>query len=181
MELTEKTIKSDTVYQGKKVSLSLDTICCPNGDIVTKEKIHRAQGAAILPFFDEKTVLLERQFRHPFEAEILAVPAGKADQGEDLSLTAKRELEEETGYVASQLVDVGRLYPAPAYSDEVVGLFLGLDIHPGTRNLDKDEFINLVRVSLKDFLAMCEDGRIKDARSIALAFRYLSWKRHKKD
>lgn len=179
MDLTEKKVSSQMVYEGKVVRVEKRVLLAPNGKTHTKEIVHHCQGAAILPINNEGKIILERQFRSPLNETIYAVPAGKDDRNEPLDVTAKRELEEETGMVAGTLIPLGKLYTSPAYTTEVIGLYVAYDLTKGKRNLDPFEFIDLVEVTEEEFFKMCQDGRINDARSLALAYRFLNWKQRK--
>jgi ADP-ribose pyrophosphatase len=122
---------------------------------------------AIVPFFDDGRVLLERQFRYPHGREFIEVPAGKLEPGEPHLDTAKRELLEETGYVAQEWTRLGVIHTAIAYTDEAIELFVARKLTLQTRNLDQGEFLETFAVPFDQAVAMVRDGRITDAKSVA--------------
>lgn len=171
MDLNEKVNEKKTIYEGKKVSLDIENVVLPNGKNIDKEIVRRKGNAVILALTDQKEVVMEEQFRHPFESVIHALPAGKADEGETPLETAKRELQEETGYTAEKWTSLGSFYPAPAYSDEVVYLYLAQGLHLGEKKWDPDEFLNIYTLPLETFYKQCEDGTIKDGRTLLAAYK----------
>ncbi|MDE6001750.1 MAG: NUDIX hydrolase, partial [Clostridia bacterium] len=121
MSLTEKRIKSQTVYDGKILKLTIDKVSLPDGNESVRECVRHSGGAAVLLVKDGE-VLLVKQFRYLYGKEIYEIPAGKLEDGEDATAGAARELEEETGYRA-KLVRMLDLYPSPGYTDEVIHIF----------------------------------------------------------
>ena len=172
MNLKEEKIKSTKVFDGKLLKVYKDEVLCPNNDKTTREYVIHCKAAAILPITDQGKIILEKQYRYPISKEYIEVPAGKANDGESIENTAKRELEEETGLKASKLIKVGEIYPACAYSTEDITLFIAKNLKKGNIHRDEDEFIELITVDSKEFIKMCLDGRITDAKTIALAFYY---------
>lgn len=168
----EVSVKSTKVFDGKLLKVYKDEVLCPNNDKTTREYVIHCKAAAILPITDQGKIILEKQYRYPISKEYIEVPAGKANDGESIEDTAKRELEEETGLKASKLIKVGEIYPACAYSTEDITLFIAKNLKEGNIHRDEDEFIELITVDSKEFIEMCLDGRITDAKTIALAFYY---------
>lgn len=173
MELKEKKLTSEKIYTGRIITLYRDTVLCPNGEESVREVIRHSEAAAVLPLTADGKVLLEHQFRYPFGEILTEIPAGKCDPGENPEQTARRELEEETGKRAGRLVPLGRYYCTPAYSDEVIYLYLAEDLSEGRVHLDRDETLDVFEVPVAEFLAMCDDGRITDGKSLAAAYHYL--------
>lgn len=174
MSLEEKTIRETTIYQGKKLSLSVAESLLPNGKEATREVVHRAENAVILAITEEGNVIMEKQFRHAFSCPIEALPAGKKDQEDrDILVTAKRELEEETGYVASSWEKLGEFYPAPAYSDEICTAFLAKGLCKTRQHWDEDELLEVFPLSLQEVQAKIKDGSIRDMRSVLAISLYL--------
>lgn len=171
-DLTEKTLESHKVFDGQLLHVYKDEVLCPNGNKSTREYIKHQGAAAILALTEDNKVVLERQYRYPLKKALIEIPAGKRDEGEDLEATAKRELHEETGYVAENLVSLGDFYPTCAYSTEVIGLFLATGLVKKHTHLDPDETLEVFEVPLEEFFQMCEDGRINDGKTLAAALRY---------
>lgn len=172
-ELIEETLSTAKVFDGTLLHVWKDSVKCPNGNESTREYIKHNGAAAILPITKEGNVVLERQYRYPLKKAVTEIPAGKKDPGETFEETARRELEEETGYKAEKLESLGYFLPSCAYSTEVIGLFLAEGLERGKKHLDFDETIEVFEVPLTEFIAMCKDGRIDDGKTLAAALRYL--------
>ena len=134
-------------------------------------------AVAIVPMTEDGKVIIERQFRYPLNRVITEIPAGKLDsKSEDRLSAAKRELEEETGYLADEWIELGDYIPAAAYCDEVITMYLAKGLHMGTRNLDEDEFLNVETVSLEELVEDIMQGKIADGKTqaaILKAYLYL--------
>lgn len=170
MDLEEKTVRKNYIYKGKIVNLRCDDAELPNGDLCKREIVEHPGGAAVLCVEGENVVLV-RQFRYAYKEELLEIPAGKLNFGEDPSAAAKRELEEETGLVAD-LVPLTVLYPTPGYSDEKIYIYKAKNIRRGTRHPDEDEFLDVVKMPLEEALGLVKSGAIRDAKTIAALLLY---------
>ena len=166
-DLTEHFVDGDVVFDGKLLKVRRDVVRLPDGGQATREYIRHPGAVAIVPLFDDGTVLLERQFRYPHRRAFIEVPAGKLDPGEPPLDTAKRELLEETGYAAQEWTRLGTMHTAIAYTDEAIGLFLARKLSlQGKPSLDAGEFLETLIVSFDEALAMVRDGRITDSKSV---------------
>jgi ADP-ribose pyrophosphatase len=166
-DLTERRISSEQVFDGALLKVYRDAVRLPDGSSGGREYIRHPGAVAIVPFFDDGRVLLERQFRYPHGREFIEVPAGKLEPGEPHLDTAKRELLEETGYVAQEWTRLGVIHTAIAYTDEAIELFVARKLTLQTRNLDQGEFLETFAVPFDQAVAMVRDGRITDAKSVA--------------
>ena len=175
--LIETTISSEEIFDGQVVHLYKDDISLPNGKPATREVIRHVGAVAIVPMTEDGKVIIERQFRYPLNRVITEIPAGKLDsKSEDRLSAAKRELEEETGYLADEWIELGDYIPAAAYCDEVITMYLAKGLHIGTRNLDEDEFLNVETVSLEELVEDIMQGKIADGKTqaaILKAYLYL--------
>ena len=175
--LIETTISSEEIFDGQVVHLYKDDISLPNGKPATREVIRHVGAVAIVPMTEDGKVVIERQFRYPLNCVITEIPAGKLDsKSEDRLSAAKRELEEETGYLADEWIELGDYIPAAAYCDEVITMYLAKGLHIGTRNLDEDEFLNIETVSLEELVGDIMQGKIADGKTqaaILKAYLYL--------
>ncbi len=164
--LNETRIESEEIYDGQVVHLYKDTVELPNGKCATRETIRHVGAVAIVPLTEDGKVVVERQFRYPLDCVITEIPAGKLDsKSEDRLSAAKRELEEETGLIASDWMELGDYYPAAAYTDEVITMYLARGLQKGTRNLDEDEFLNIMEVSLDELVEEIMQGKIADGKT----------------
>lgn len=176
MKLKETKISGQVIYDGRILKLEVDEVRCPNGHISKREVIRHRGASCIMAEINGKFIL-EEQYRYPYDEVILEFPAGKVDPNETFIEAAKRELEEETGYIANKIIHLGDVYPSVAYTDEVISIFYASELKRGTRHLDENEAINLHYHSLEEFQTMIKEGKIKDAKTLAALAFYESKKR----
>lgn len=166
--LEEVMVSSEEIFDGHVVHLFKDTVELPNGRLATRETVRHIGAVAVVPLTDDGKVIVERQFRYPLGCVITEIPAGKLDsKSEDRLEAAKRELEEETGYTADEWMNLGDYYPAAAYTDERISLYLAKGLHQGKRNLDEDEFLNILEVPLEELVQDVLSGEITDGKTQA--------------
>ncbi|HHZ18853.1 MAG TPA: NUDIX hydrolase [Acholeplasmataceae bacterium] len=171
MEEQPKTLTSKRVYTGKIINLRRDEIMIA-GQSAVREIVEHPGGAAVLAARDGH-IYLVRQYRHPYHREILEVPAGKIEPGEEPGQTVARELTEETGIKAKSLEAAGKLYPSPGYTDEVIHLFFTDDFTVSSgRHLDADEDVALVCLPVTKVYRMVDAGEITDAKTLVLLYKY---------
>ncbi|MBQ3072953.1 MAG: NUDIX hydrolase [Oscillospiraceae bacterium] len=176
-ELLETRLDGETIFDGKILHVELDTVRLPNGKSASRELIRHVGAVCILPLTEENEIIVERQYRYPVDEVLTEIPAGKLDsRQEDRLSAAKRELREETGVTADEMIDLGDFFPAAAYSDERITLYLARGLHFGAREPDEDEFLNVRRVPLETLLADVMAGKIPDVKTqmaILKVARYL--------
>ncbi|MBO7519164.1 MAG: NUDIX hydrolase [Clostridia bacterium] len=167
MNTLERRQDSKYVYKGSVINLRLDTAVLPNGNTAKREVIEHPGGVCVLPIDKNGDVLLVKQFRYPYMAETLEVPAGKRDKvgDRDPLSCGKRELKEETGASAKNYIPLGTLYPSPGYTDEVIYMYAATGLSFGEAEPDEDEFINLCRMPLKRAAEMVMRGEIPDSKT----------------
>lgn len=164
--LIEKTKEEREIFNGRILHVYNDTVTLPNGNESTREIIRHIGAVCVIPITDEGKVIVERQFRYPINAVITEIPAGKLDsRSEDRLEAAKRELLEETGITADEWIDMGIYYPAAAYSDEKITMYLAKGLHKGQQKLDADEFLNVIEVPLEDMVKDVMNGVITDGKT----------------
>ncbi|MGE4283679.1 MAG: NUDIX hydrolase [Clostridia bacterium] len=166
MDFTEKTIKSEKIFSGKILNLRVDTVELPNGNVSTREIVEHAGGVGIIPVTNNMEVIMVKQFRKPIEDICLEIPAGKLKEGEDPLQCGVRELEEETGYKAHNIQSLGSFYPTPAFTNEVLYLYMATGLCKGQVKLDEDEFVETEIIPLAKLVDMVMQGEVKDAKSI---------------
>lgn len=171
MELLERTVESQTVFQGRIVTVKLDKAQLPNGRLTSREVVEHPGGVAVLPLDANGCVTLVRQFRYPFQRVLLELPAGKLEKGEDHRACGLRELEEETGMTAGEFTYLGGLYLSPGYSSEVLHLYLARELRQGTSHPDEGEFLNVEKMPFQELLDRVMAGEIHDAKTVAAVLK----------
>ena len=164
--------RSEAVYNGKLFSFIIEDVTLPNQVRSELAWVRHPGSAAIVPVLDDGSVVMTMQYRHAVREYLLEIPAGTLDPGESPLKCARRELEEETGYVASGFTKIAQVYILPAYSNEKIHIYLARDLKPSRQNLDKDEIIEVVKYSPEKLKKMINDGSITDALTI-LSLQYV--------
>jgi ADP-ribose pyrophosphatase len=172
--LLEKTIKREVLFEGKVIDLHIEEVELPNGHTSRRELIKHPGAVAILALTDENKIVMVQQYRKALDKVIIEIPAGKLEKGEAPEVTAKRELEEETGYDCETLTPLISFYTSPGFADELVHLFIAKDLKKieNPASLDEDEFVDVLEVSLDEALELLREKKIYDAKT-AYAVQYL--------
>ena len=164
--LTEKKLDSKIVYDGKLLTVYCDKVELPNGREARREFIRHPGAVAVVPVTPEGNIVLVRQYRYPVGKTMLEVPAGKLDKGEHPDACARRELEEETGYVAHQIKRLSSIYTTPGFTDEVIHLYIAKNLTLAKQCPDEDEFLDVEVYTKEQIKIMINDGTINDAKSM---------------
>jgi len=175
--VSEKTIGSDTVYNGKIITVRKDQMMFPNGHTGIREVVTCADAVAVVALTEHNEVLMVKQYRHPAGQELWEIPAGKIETGESPLQCAKRELEEETGYRAQNWHQVYSFYTSPGFCTEQIYLLMASNLSKYDQKLDQDEFIEVEKITLTEVLQMVTRGQIIDAKTIVgllAAERYIN-------
>ena len=165
-DFTETKRSSKLVYSGKLLKVHEDQVGLPDGSIARREYVVHPGAALILPLFEDDSVLLERQYRYPVRSHCYELPAGKFEPGEPSLDTAKRELLEETGYVADKWTPLCEMLPCIGYSDERIEFFLARELSFKGASLDEGEFLETLRLSLTEALEWVRSGKIQDSKTM---------------
>ena len=166
MNLEEKQLSAEYMYEGKIIKLRRDKALLPNGNTSVREVVEHNGGVCVAALTDNDEVLFVRQFRYPYMEIIPEIPAGKRDKSDEDPLECgKRELKEETGATAENYIDLGCLYPSPGYVNEVIYCFLATNLTYGEMNPDEDEFLDVIKIPLEKAVEMTLSGEIKDAKT----------------
>jgi ADP-ribose pyrophosphatase len=173
----EKTISSQLIYEGRAVKLRVDTVEMSNGRKTTREIVEHGECIAAVPIDADGNVLLVSQFRKPVDKELLEIPAGGIEPGEDPVATVRRELREETGYLPRKVDRLGGFYSTPGYCTEYLYLYLATDLVPSQLHAEDTENIRLVRVPVNQIFSLITSGTICDAKSIAGLLTFLEYDR----
>ena len=167
MDLTEKTLSSEKIYDGAIIHVDHMTALLPNGKTALREVAVHMGASAVVPVDEEGSVYLVRQFRAPLEKVTLEIPAGKLDHpGENRLEAAQRELREETGFSADSWKKLTDLATTPGFCSEVISIYLAQNLHSGKTDFDEDEFLNLVKMPLSQAVDQVMAGEICDSKTI---------------
>ncbi len=173
----EETLSSQLIYDGRAVKLRVDSVRLDNGRLTTREIVEHSDCIAVVVIDKNDNVLLVKQYRKAVEKEVLEIPAGGIDPGEEPVAAVKRELREETGFLPQRVERIGGFYASPGYSSEFLHLFVASDLTPEKLQAEDTESIKIERVPIPQILELIRTGAINDAKSIAglliLLFLYL--------
>ena len=178
MKFVEQTVNKKYEYKGKIINVRRDDVVLPNGSNAIREMVEHSGGSAIVCERDGK-ILMVKQFRYPYGKEILEIPAGKLNKGEDPAETAIRELEEEGGVKAQRVEKLFGVYPTPAYTNEIIRIYKALDITETKAHLDEDEFLSAEWIDKKELKKMIRNGEINDAKTLIALLHVLNEEREK--
>jgi ADP-ribose pyrophosphatase len=171
MDMTEKTVKKNLIHRGKAVDFYCDEIVLSNKHHSTREYLSHPGAASVLPFLDEKKIVLVKQYRYPIKQVTLELPAGKLEKGETPLAGIKRELKEETGFSAKKIIKLLSFYPSTAFSNELLYIFAAFDLKAGKENPDDDEIVANEILDFDEAIKMIYTGKIIDSKTIiALLF-----------
>ncbi len=165
-DLVEHTISSATKFRGRLLTVKEDKVRLPDGNEAQREYVSHPGAVAIIAVTDDGSIIMERQYRYPLHQDFIEIPAGKIDAGEDDLATAKRELEEETGYIATHWKHLITTHPCIGYSDERIEFFLaqGLSLHQHQR--EQGEFLDVFAMPLATVIEWIRNGKITDTKTI---------------
>ena len=175
MERTEKPLSKSVAFRGSILNLRIDKVETPGGKRAVREVVEHAPAVAVLPVGHDGTVYLIRQYRYAVGRDLLEIPAGLVEPGEDFERCAERELQEEIGFFPGKLRKIGKLYNSPGFCTETVTLYLATDLRPSRLDPDDDEFIETAPVAGRDIRAMIERGQIVDGKTFAALAWYLAF------
>lgn len=171
MELKEKRLSGETVFDGKIMHVRRDIVQLSDGSEAFREVVDHSGGVCVLALDDEGRALIVRQFRYPHEKVLCEIPAGKLERGEDPFAAAQRELKEETGAVAQQWDSLGEIYPTPAYCGEIIRMYMARELKFGENALDEGEFLEVERIDFDLLVQKVLAGEIRDAKTVAAVLK----------
>ena len=170
--MIEKKEKENLIYSGKIITVRQDDVILENG-ISAKREIVIHPGAVAILVRKDNYIWLVKQFRYSMGEYVLEIPAGKIDKGELPIDAAIRELKEEIGFIPNNLKELGEIYPTPGYTNEVIYLYFVDDFTKGKINPDEDEFIDILKVKVEDFIQLIQENKIKDSKTIVAFYKHL--------
>lgn len=161
----EKKVSSEQIYDGMIISLRKDQVELEDGGTAFREVIDHPGGVAVLAVDADGQILFVSQYRYAVQEELIELPAGKLERGEDPAAAGMRELEEECGCIAGRFEPFGKLYPTCAYDTEVIHLYLAQDLRPSKQHLDEGEFLTVRKIPADEALRMVLAGEVPDAKT----------------
>ena len=171
MELAERKVSSETMFQGRIIKVTLDKAELPSGALASREVVEHPGGVCVLALDHDRNVTLVKQFRYPIQQLLLELPAGKLEYGEDHFLAAQRELSEETGLEAAQWDYLGYTLSSPGFCTEKIHMYLARDLTRKKQHLDEGEFLDVMSVSFEELLRQVMDNSITDGKTVAAALK----------
>jgi ADP-ribose pyrophosphatase len=169
--LEEKTKSTQPIFEGKVITLQVDTVELPDGSTGKREIIKHPGAVAVLALHEGKMLVVD-QYRQAMGRCEVEIPAGKLERGEDPMEAAGRELREETGYTAKSLKLLHSFYTSPGFADEMIYLYVAEELELGEMAPDEDEFLELFEVTLEEAQELIREGRISDAKTILAVYAW---------
>lgn len=163
----EHTYKTERIHEGHIINLRVDYLRNPEGKEVKRELIEHNGGVTICCRPDEQTIVLIKQYRYSVDELLYELPAGRIELGEDLLDAAKRELAEETGYIAKNWREIARVFTAPGFCNEMLYMYEATDVTLTQQSLDDDEEAEVIVMSLTEAWQLVLDGKVRDSKTVA--------------
>ena len=173
--MRERKLSSEMKFDGKLIKVTYD-IADVDGKEAWREVVHHPGASAVVAIDEDNRIIMEKQFRYALNDYLLEIPAGKLDAGEDPLVCAKRELEEETGIIASEWISLGTIATSPGFCNEVIHLYIAKGLSKGEIHWDEDEYVEVERYTFDELLQRIKEEKIKDSKSLSallLAMPYL--------
>ena len=173
--MREHKLSSELKFDGKLIKVTYD-IADVNGKEAWREVVHHPGASAVVAIDEDNRIIMEKQFRYALNDYLLEIPAGKLDAGEDPLVCAKRELEEETGIIASEWISLGTIATSPGFCNEVIHLYVAKGLSKGEIHWDEDEYVEVERYTFDELLQRIKEEKIKDSKSLSallLAMPYI--------
>ncbi|WP_127148695.1 NUDIX hydrolase [Veillonella sp. VA139] len=173
--MQERKLSSEMKFDGKLIKVTYD-IADVNGKEAWREVVHHPGASAVVAIDEDNRIIMEKQFRYALNDYLLEIPAGKLDAGEDPLVCAKRELEEETGIIASEWISLGTIATSPGFCNEVIHLYVAKGLSKGEIHWDEDEYVEVERYTFDELLQRIQDEKIKDSKTLSallLAMPYI--------
>ena len=164
--MQERKLSSEMKFDGKLIKVTYD-IADVNGKEAWREVVHHPGASAVVAIDEDNRIIMEKQFRYALNDYLLEIPAGKLDAGEDSLVCAKRELEEETGIIASEWISLGTIATSPGFCNEVIHLYVAKGLSKGEIHWDEDEYVEVERYTLDELLQRIKEETIKDSKTLS--------------
>ena len=173
--MEERKLSSEMKFDGKLIKVTYD-VAEVNGKEAWREVVHHPGASAVVAIDENNRIIMEKQFRYALNDYLLEIPAGKLDKGEDPLVCAKRELEEETGIIASEWISLGTIATSPGFCNEVIHLYVAKGLSKGEIHWDEDEYVEVERYTFDELLQCINEETIKDSKTLSallLAMPYI--------
>ena len=173
--MEERKLSSEMKFDGKLIKVTYD-VAEVNGKEAWREVVHHPGASAVVAIDENNRIIMEKQFRYALNDYLLEIPAGKLDKGEDPLVCAKRELEEETGIIASEWISLGTIATSPGFCNEVIHLYVAKGLSKGEIHWDEDEYVEVERYTSDELLQCIKEETIKDSKTLSallLAMPYI--------
>ena len=170
MIVKEKTIETTHIFKGRIIDVSVDTVVLPDGKKASRELVRHPGGVCVVAY-DGDNIYLVKQYRKPYDEVVTELPAGKLEYGEDPRDCAVRELSEETGFSADEMIYLGACCTSPGFSTEVLHIYLALGLHAGESHPDEDEFLDVEKHGLTELSEKVMSGEIDDGKTIVAVLK----------
>lgn len=167
MAYEEKTISSELVFKGKIFDIRRDKVLAAHEKVTYRDILVHGGASVLIPVKDNGNIVMVRQWRQALESQVLELPAGKVDPGEDFKEAAVRELQEETGYTANTVRYLFQMVPSGGYSSEILKFYLCKDLIAGDTKFDETEDLDLFELSVSELEQMIMSDKILDSKTIA--------------
>lgn len=165
MELTEKKLSGKSIFDGRVLHVTLDEVELSDGSTSSREVVRHPGGVAVAALDGENNLLFVRQFRYPYREIVLELPAGKLEKGLTPLENGKKELMEETGAEGYSYISLGKLYPSPGYTDEIIHLYACRILRVGENRPDEGEFLSVEKIPLDKAVELVLNNMITDAKT----------------
>ena len=171
MHLTEKTLEVKEIFNGKIISVTVETVELENGERAKREMVYHSGGVCVVPLTEDNEVIFVEQFRYPYKKVLIEIPAGKLEKGENPRTCGIRELKEEAGAIAEEIIYLGNLYPTVAYNSEIIYMYLAKGLTFGAQELDDGEFLDVKKIPLDIAFKMAMNNEIPDSKTQIAIFK----------
>lgn len=178
--MSEITLNEKNIFDGRIIRVHVDDVELPDGNKSIREVVEHSGGVCVAAVTEDDKLFFVKQFRYPFKRELLELPAGKLEKGEDPLEAGIRELSEECGVTADKVISMGTIYPTVAYCSEIIYLFAATGLHNVPQHLDEGEFLSVEKISIEKAKDMVMKGEISDAKTVALVLKVADMKRENK-
>jgi ADP-ribose pyrophosphatase len=165
MELTEKTLNSKVMFEGRILKMMVDDVELPDGSTSFREIVGHPGGVCVAPIDDDNNLYFVKQYRYPYHEIVLELPAGKLEKGMSPLDNGKRELKEEVGAEGYSFISLGQVYPSPGYTQEIIHLYACKIKNVGNQQLDQGEFLNVEKIHIDKAVEMVLNNQLPDSKT----------------